>query len=117
MVDQELRIQTHTYDLLKWLLPKSERFPRAYRSTIVQRAMDSALDLHEHLIAARAGRGAARVAALRDADKALQSLRVYLRLFHEWRWLSSGQYEHVSRVVNEIGRMLGAWIASDTRSQ
>jgi hypothetical protein len=39
----EMVIFTRTFDLLEWLLPKSERFPRAYRSTLTQRLMDAAL--------------------------------------------------------------------------
>jgi hypothetical protein len=33
-----------------------------------------------------------------------------LRLAHRWRWLNDGQYEHVSRLVAEIGRLLGGWL-------
>ena len=44
------------------------------------------------------------------ADAQLGKIRLYLRLAHEWQWLSSGQYEHVSRMVAEIGKLLGGWI-------
>jgi hypothetical protein len=37
-------------------------------------------------------------------------LRLYLRLARQWDWLSSGQYEHVSRIVAQVGRLLGGWI-------
>ena len=43
-------------------------------------------------------------------EKFNPAMRLYLRLAHRWRWLSSGQYEHVSRMVAEIGRLLGGWI-------
>jgi hypothetical protein len=43
-------------------------------------------------------------------DAALNRLRLYLRMAHQWRWLSIGQYEHVSRMVTEIGRLLGGWL-------
>jgi hypothetical protein len=33
-----------------------------------------------------------------------------LRLARQWDWLSSGQYEHVSRIVAQVGRLLGGWI-------
>jgi len=33
-----------------------------------------------------------------------------LRVAHRWHWLTDGQYEHVSRLVAEIGRLLGGWI-------
>jgi hypothetical protein len=52
--------------------------------------------------------------ALAEADGTLNILRVYLRLAHRWRWLSDGQYEHVSRMVAEIGRLLGGWIPYST---
>ncbi len=51
----------------------------------------------------------ARARALQRADVALQSLRVYLRLINRWAWLKDGQYEHVSRITAEIGRLLGGW--------
>jgi hypothetical protein len=109
-MDQEMVIFSRTLDLLQWLLPKSERFPRAYRSTVTQRMMDAALDLQEALIGAEARAGRSRLSALRDADAALGRLRIYLRLAHRWRWLSDGQYAHAGGMVGEIGRLLGGWI-------
>jgi hypothetical protein len=43
------------------------------------------------------------------ADEALARVRLYLRLTVRWGWLSMGQYEHVSTLVHEIGRLLGGW--------
>ena len=34
---------------------------------------------------------------------------MYLRLSHQWHWLSDGQYKHVSTMVAEVGRLLGGW--------
>ena len=110
---EEMVVFTRTFDLLEWLLPKSERFPRAYRSTVTQRLMDAALDLQEALIAAEARAGRSRLSALRDADAALSRLRIYLRLAHRWRWLSDGQYAHAGGMVGEIGRLLGGWLRSE----
>ena len=107
---EDLRIQTRVYDLLHWLLPKSERFPRHYRATLTQRLLDAALDLNEAIGAAIAQQGRGREARLREADAALTNLRTYLRLAFDWRWLSVGQYEHVSGLVAEVGRLLGAWL-------
>ena len=72
--------------------------------------MNAALDLPEQLLEAQSHRGAARRESLAQADATLNKLRLYLRLVHGWRWLSDGQYEHVSRMVAEIGRLLGGWI-------
>ena len=107
---EEMIVFTRCYDLLAWLMPKAEKFPRAFRSTVTQRLMNAALDLQEALFEAQSQRATARLTALRAADAALGRLRLYLRLAHHWRWLSSGQFEHVSLMVAEIGRLLGGWI-------
>ena len=107
---QEFVILTRTYDLLTWLLPKAERFPRLYRRTVVQRLMDAALDFQEALFDAQTQGGSTRQRHLRSADASLNKVRLYLRLAHRWRWLNDGQYRHVSAIVAELGRLLGGWL-------
>jgi len=103
-------ILTRTFDLLAWLLPKAERFPKVYRLTVTQRLMGAALDFQEALFDAQSQGGSTRQKHLREADAALNKLRLYLRLAHQWRWLDHGQYQHVSQLVAELGRLLGGWI-------
>ncbi len=106
----DMVIFTRTYDLLLWLLPKAESFPKVYRATVTQRLMDAALDLQEALFDASNERGPARQAHLRRASAALDRTRLYLRLALDWRWLNPGQHQHVSAMLAEIGRLLGGWI-------
>ena len=75
---QELILLTRLFDLLAWLMPKAERFPRAHRSTVTLRLMNAALDCQEAVFAAQAGRDDERLRALRAADAALNRLRLYL---------------------------------------
>ena len=72
--------------------------------------MDAALDFQEALLEAQGYDGKIRLRHLRRADVHLDKVRLYLRLVQQWGWLSLGQYEHVSRMVAEIGRLLGGWI-------
>jgi hypothetical protein len=109
MID-DMIILTRTYDLLDWLVPKTERFPKLYRNTITQRLMDSALDFQEALFEAQSQGGTTRQKHLRSADAALNKLRLYLRLAHRWQLLNNGQYQHVSRLVTELGNLLGGWM-------
>ena len=113
-MSSDMIILTRSYDLLRWLLPKSERFPKVYRSTVTQRLMDAVLDFQEALLTAQAYHSKIRLRHLRAADAHLSKIRLYLRLVFEWGWLSLGQYEHVSRMVNEIGRLLGSWIKQES---
>jgi len=116
-VHDEMVIFSRTYDLLTWLLPKAEKFPRAQRFAVTKRLQDAALDFQERLIEANAlGVGKARARKFQEADAALHKLRLYLRLAHRWKWLNDGAYEHVSKMVTEIGRLLGGWMRSN-RSQ
>jgi hypothetical protein len=106
----DMVIFTRTFDLLTWLLPKLENFPKAYRSTVTQRMMDVLLDFQEALFDAQTQTGSSRQKHLRTADAHLNKLRLYLRLIHRWEWLNDGQYRHVSAIIAEIGRLLGGWL-------
>lgn len=102
-------IFTRVSDFLAWLVPLSNHFPRAHRHTVTRRLLDAALDLQETLLQANSERGQIRLELLRQADWHLSKVRFYLRLVHRWQWISGGQYEHASRMVAEIGRLLGGW--------
>ena len=103
-------ILTQTRDMLMWLLPHCDDFPKSQRFVITRRLQDAALDFQESLFDANARSGSARLACLQDADAHLNKLRLYLRFAFEWKWLSTGQYEHVSRMVADIGKLLGGWL-------
>ena len=70
---------SRVFDLLEWLMPEGERFPRAYRGTVTERRE--------------------RVAA----DVTPRRLRLYPRVAHRWPWLYDGKYEHVSRNWPVVG--------------
>lgn len=106
---------TKTIDFLVWLTQAVNHFPRLHRHTITRRLLDAALDFQEAILDANSRRGPARLEWLMIADAELDKVRLYLRLTHRMTWLSPGQYEHASRMVTEIGRLLGAWLKS-TRS-
>lgn len=108
-VRNETPIFTRTYDLLTWLLPRSNNFPRAHRHTFTKRLLDSAFDLRERLEEANMRQGRARAERLSRADEALARLRIYTRLAMHWGWLSEGQYRHSAGMLVEIGRLLGGW--------
>jgi len=106
---EEMPIFTRTFDFLSWLLPVTNNFPKAHRHTFTRRLLDAAFELREQLELANARRASERFSALARADEALGAVRTYLRLAERWKWLSSGQYAHVSEMIVEIGRLLGGW--------
>ena len=84
--------------------------PCIYRFTVTQRMMNITLEFQETLILAQTSQGRERIKQLRLCDSRLQQLRFYLRLSHHWHWLSDGQYQYVSQMLLEIGRLLGGWL-------
>lgn len=102
-------IFTRTFDLLAWLLPHTNHFPRAHRHSVTRRLLDAALDLREFLEEAQLRRGAARQERLARADEALARLRLYLRLATKLQWQTPDQYRHAFLMLVEIGRLLGGW--------
>ena len=100
-------IFTRTYDLLRWLIPLTVKFPRTHRFVLAAKVQGTALRFQERLI--EAGRDLEPAPILRSADTELQKLRLYLRLCHDLKLLGMGQYEHVTRMVSEVGRLLNGW--------
>jgi hypothetical protein len=108
-ITTEMPIFTRSYDLLTWLLPLTNHFPRAHRYSFTNRLLNAAFDLRECLEEANLRRGVQRRERLDRADEALSRLRLYLRLAARWQWISAGQYRHAASMVTEIGRLLGGW--------
>ena len=96
-------------DVLGDLLDRTARFPKAVRFTFSSRIDNLGLAVLEDLVEARYSAGAVKQDALRRADTSLAKLRALVRLAHARRYLDHRGYEHVSRGVDEAGRMLGGW--------
>jgi len=104
---KESPIFIRTYDLLRWLLPATVKFPRQHRFVLAEILQRTAMRFQEDIL--EAGYGNRPATDLARADVTLAKLKVYLRLCHDLDLFSHGQYEHVSRMVTEIGRLLGGW--------
>ena len=104
---KESPIFTRTYDLLRWLLPMTVKFPRQQRFVLAASVQRTALQFQEELI--EAAYSPEPTSKLKQADVTLTKLRFYLRLCRDLELLSLGQYAHVIRMVSEVGRLLGGW--------
>ena len=98
-----------TYDLLKYLISTTEKFPKSQRFVLAERVRNAAMDFYEYLLEARKVGLLARRDVLLRADIELEKLRIQLRLSMEMEYLKFPQYEHASGYIMEIGRMLGSW--------
>jgi hypothetical protein len=100
-------IFVRTYDLLRWLIPATIKFPRSQRFVLARMVQWTALQFQERLIEAALGQEPKT--RLAEADVLLTKLRFYLRLCWDLELLKEGQYAHVAEMVAEVGRLLGGW--------
>ncbi|MCC6556543.1 MAG: four helix bundle protein [Polyangiaceae bacterium] len=100
------------YDLTRWLLERTMRFPKSQRFVLGQRVERAALDLLEAITAALQEREG-RAARLRRADEAATRLRVSLRLCRDLELLRETQATFAHGELTEIGKMLGGFRRSE----
>lgn len=101
-------IFVRTYDLLLWLIPATLKFPKSQRGVLARRIQLQLFTLYELLVDAAMSDDPKPL--LQQADGTLTKLRTYIRLSRELGLLQPKQYEHVSPMLREIGRLLGGWL-------
>ena len=107
--NNEPPVFTKMYEMTSWLFGRVEGFPRVFQRTLGERLLDNALRTLEALTAAQFRKD--RLAPLSGCNERLDAMRVLLRLAVDSKCLSFRQYEHVTGMAQEVGRMVGGWIA------
>ncbi len=95
------------YDLMAWLIPHTLNFPKSQRGVLARQIQTELFRIYEALV--EAGSSSSPLPSLEKADQGLIRLRTYLRLSRDLRLLAPNQFEHASRLVREVGRLLGGW--------
>ena len=98
-------------DMSKWMLNLTVRFPKRVRQSLTSRLENTTLEILEGVTSAAYRKD--RAETLTGINDGLNRLRVLVRLSHELRLLSDGQYEEAARRMDEAGRILGGWMKSD----
>jgi hypothetical protein len=106
-------VVTKAYDLVLWLLPKAETFPRSYRFSVGERVVAHGLDLLLALV--EAAYTANKASLLQQANTRVNGLRYLLRLAKDLRLLTVDSYAFAAERLEEIGRMVGGWQKSVAR--
>ena len=96
------------HELLVWLIPQLDKFPRARRFTLGDRIEQRLLDVLEDLVEATWSNQA--LPALTRANRRLEMMRHLWRAAFELKLMSMRQYEFGSRKMDGIGRQIGGWI-------
>lgn len=111
MAEKE-NVITHTYDLLKYIIPQLAKFPRTQKFVLADRIQNQLTDILDLLIEAFFLSRQDKEGILKRANIEVEKLRYYIRLAHDMRCLNLRRYEFIQEKLNEIGGQLGGWIKS-----
>ena len=107
---KNLAIFEKNYELMLWLYPTINKFPKSQRFVLGQRIENSILQILEGII--EANQEVNKLVYLKRISVELDKLRILIRLSKDLKFVSIRQYEFAAEKVNEIGKMLGGWIKS-----
>ena len=110
-MNAEIPAVTKLYDIILWLMPQVEKFPRSVKFTLGDRVIVNLLDSLETLIEAVYTRD--RQAHLRRLNLELEKLRYLVRLSKDLKVLSIKRYAFISGEINELGKMVGGWLRAN----
>ncbi|MBA3966894.1 MAG: diversity-generating retroelement protein Avd [Nitrospirales bacterium] len=104
------------HDVLLWLIPQLDKFPRSRRFTLGERLEAGVLEVLTLLVEAAYSQN--KGGPLRQANIRLEVVRHLWRLAYELKVVATRQYEHGARLLDDIGRQIGGWLRSqgDARS-
>ncbi len=105
-----LIIYQKVYDFTLYLFPIVDRFPKYEKFVLCTQIKGCLLDISRLII--RANKTRVKRPLLGDIDVKIEEMKFLLRLSHDRKYLSKKSYEHSSKLLLEIGRLLGGWIKS-----
>lgn len=97
------------HQLLAWIIPKLDDFPRARRFTLGEKLERLLMEVLENLLDAAYQRGDGKRRALSYANRKLAVARHLWRLGFELKSCSFAAYHHGAGLMVDLGRQIGGW--------
>jgi four helix bundle protein len=104
----DLIIFQKTYDLILWIFPMINRFPKKQRFVLGQQIENELLEIIKDIILANNERNKTEI--LKRISVRLDTLRILIRLAKDLKFLSIKQYGNAAVKMNEIGKLLSGWM-------
>ena len=105
---QDVSVLSRTYELILWIIPVLDKFPRAQKFLIADRIETLLLEIMELIIEAVYTRNKAVI--LKKANLKLEITRHMIRLSRDMKFISLKKYAHMSEKLYEIGSEIGGWL-------
>jgi len=111
MVEQGLRVQTKTEQLLYKVYPRLVNFPKAEKFMLSQRIKEAFFDVLKYISLGAAVKSKRKI-YLQEADAHLQTLKVLIKLSNHRKYISNGFFQQIDIELSEINAMLSGFIRS-----
>jgi hypothetical protein len=98
------------HNLLTWLIPLLDNFPRNRRFTLGERLESGLLEILECLVEAAYVKNKRDL--LKRANNRLAVIRHLWRMAYELQTIPAKRYEHGARLLEELGKQVGGWLKS-----
>ena len=97
-------------DLILWMYPLINKFPKKQRFILGQQLENTLLDILKGII--QANQESNKFGTLKQVSIDLDKFRILFRLAKDLRFMSIKQYQFGAEKINEVGKMLGGWLKS-----
>jgi len=104
----KLIIFQKTYELLVWIYPVLDKFPKNQRFVLAQQIFNTLLEFLKSLIEANSTFQKREI--LKTSSVNLDKFRLLVRLAKDMKFINIKKYELIMEKTNEIGKMLGGMI-------
>ena len=108
MKDQIPQAVQKCHELLLWVIPQLDKFPRNRRFTLGDKIENTLLDVLSLLVEATYTRKT-KVRLLEQVNTQLTVLRHLWRLAFELRVIAQKQYSYGANLFVELGKQIGGW--------
>lgn len=105
---QNLVIFQKVYDLILWIYPLINKFPKKQRFILGQQLENTLLEILKGIIQANQEKN--KLTTLKQVSIDLDKFRILYRLAKDLRFMSIRQYQFGVEKINEVGKMLGGWM-------
>ena len=96
------------HQLLVWMIPLLDDFPRNRRFTLGERLEVRLIDILELLVEAAYAK--IKYDVLRRANLRLAVVRHLWRMAHELKTISAKRYAHGAQLLEDLGKQIGGWL-------
>ncbi len=98
------------HNLMIWLIPLLDNFPRNRRFTLGERLESGLLEILELLVEAAYVKNKRDL--LKRANSRLAVMRHLWRMAYELRTIPTNRYEYGARLLEDLGKQVGGWLKS-----